>query len=96
MTFDVECMEDVDKTRVTVEVVGPNSKPAVTLSWHGTTGHGDFTPVETGQHQVQKAKYSKRETRQEIMKLAVTIESHLEYRERFCYFKNAQFLTVIN
>ena len=48
-------MEDlVDKTRITVEVVGPSSKPAVTLSWQGMTAHGDFTPVETGQHQVKK------------------------------------------
>ncbi len=43
----------MDKGRVTVEVVGPTSKPPVTLSWHGTTAHGDFTPVEPGPHQVR-------------------------------------------
>ena len=53
MTFDVECLEDlVDKTRVMVEVAGPTTKPPVTLSWHGMTARGDFTPVEVGQHQV--------------------------------------------
>ncbi len=42
----------VDKKNVRVEVVGPNTKPPVTLSWYGSTGHGDFTPVESGVHQV--------------------------------------------
>ncbi len=54
VTFEVEMMEPsgVDKKNVRVEVVGPNTKPPVTLSWYGSTGHGDFTPVESGVHQV--------------------------------------------
>ena len=42
----------MSKENVVVEIVGPDSKPPISLSWQGQTGYGHFTPREPGEHQV--------------------------------------------
>lgn len=44
--------EDVDKRQVRAEVIGPSSKPSVTVTWAGEKGHAEFVPLESGTHQV--------------------------------------------
>ena len=52
--FAVQSNDDrFDKKKVRVEVVGPFSKPPVTLSWEGKVANGSFTPTEPGPHKVQ-------------------------------------------
>ena len=51
--FKLEALDgNIQKSEVRVEVVGPSSKPLVTLNWQGMTGYGEFTPAEPGPHKV--------------------------------------------
>ena len=42
----------MNRSAVTVEVVGPSSRFAVTPKWFGRKGEGVFVPVEAGAHKV--------------------------------------------
>jgi hypothetical protein len=45
--------DDVSPGDIRAEIIGPDSVHNVHFNWVGRTGHGYFTPTETGLHRVK-------------------------------------------
>lgn len=46
--------DDVSAGDIRAEIIGPDSTHNVHFNWVGRTGHGYFTPTETGLHRVSE------------------------------------------